>query len=71
MSAMARVMRPLASTKGWTVKNRRWGRAALRTLLVSAGILSHSRKEAISPSTKDGCRPSKWTRSWKMAPEIT
>ena len=68
---MARAMRPFPSSKGCTVTNHRWARAARMYWLVSGGPLSHSKKAAISPGTRDGSGPSKWTRSWPMAPDTT
>ena len=71
MSEMARAMRPLPSSKGWMVTNQRWARAARTTWLVSGAPLSHSRKAAISPGTRGGSGPSKWTLWRPMGPETT
>ena len=56
MSEMARAMPPLPSSKGWMVRG---------------APLSHSRKAAISPGTRGGSGPSKWTLWRPMGPETT
>ena len=56
MSVMARAMRPLPSSKGWTATNHRWAVAARITPSVSGGLLNHSRKAVISPGTRPRLR---------------
>ena len=67
---MARAMHPFPPSKGWTVTNHRWARAALRTSLVSGGPFSYSRKAAISPGTKDGLLPEADFQGLHAAQEI-